>query len=147
VRNRTLGVAALWLLAAASPAQALGISVVLAPTTAVLSNLGPGKTATTTGSVQATVTGTFWTLTVSPASTATPGRLRATSGSCTGSETALVHPLHMDTTPGVGGSIVDNASYDASSATTQIAHGSIADVLTMNFSQLVDSTAVCTRRA
>lgn len=121
---------------APASASALGISV---SSTAALGSLLPGQTASS-GTVTVAVTGVLapWALSVTPAATATPGHLRPTGGTCTGSTNALNHPLNMATTRGLPTTTVDRASYDLASGSVQIAHGTAADTLSVVYSQPVD---------
>lgn len=126
------------LLSSAVPASALGISV---PSTATLSALAPGQTSTA-ADVSIVVSGVLlpWSLTVAPEATATPGRLRAATSGCSGSPAALESPLRLDTSAGLASTEVLQPSYDLEAGTKQIARGTAADVLTIDYSQPVSSS-------
>ena len=138
VRRLATLVAVAAVAAAPAPAHALGIAVT---STAALGTLLPGSTAMS-GPVTVAVSGVLapWSMSVAPSATATPGHLRQVAGTCTGSTTSLNAALHMDTTRGLVSTTVDRASYDLAAGSTQIAHGTLADTLTVTFSQVVGSS-------
>ena len=134
MRRAALIAAAAALLAPAS-ASALGISV---GATATLGGLQPGQTSVAPSS-PLTVSGvlTPWSLSVTAEASPTPGHLRSTGLGCAGSPASLVQPLHLDTTRGLPTTTVDRPAYDFGSGTTQIAHGTAADILQLVYSQQV----------
>jgi hypothetical protein len=130
-------------LSGSSQAVAIGMSL---PGTATLSGLVPGQTASVSG-ISLAVTGVVvpWTLSVTPAATVTPGRLRATSGTCGGSIAALTSPLHVNTTAALPvTTTVDRSSYNIVSGAAQLAHGTVADVLTLGYTQAVSTSEAMT---
>ena len=122
-------------LVAPASASALGISI---NGSVALTALQPGQTSSSAGS-PVTVTGvvTPWSLSVTAESSPTPGHLRSAGAGCANSPAALVQPLHVDTTRGLVTTTVDKPSLDLGSGTTQLAHGTAADVLNLVYSQQV----------
>ena len=136
--RRTALLAAVAALLAPASASALGISV---GGSGALSALQPGQTATS-GTVPITVTGVLapWAVSVSAESSPTPGHLRSSGAGCANSPTSLLSPLHLTTTRTLGTTTIDQPSLDMGSATTQLAHGTVADVVNVVYSQPVSTS-------
>jgi hypothetical protein len=132
---RALLLAGLLTAGLAAPAHALGISV---PSSASLGALSPGTTASSPA-VSVTLSGIVlpWTLTVAPDTSDTPGRMRQSGGTCTGSATALGSPLRVATASTLHTATIDRPTYDLAAGGAQIAHGTATDVLSLIYSQLV----------
>lgn len=123
---------------APAPASALGISL---PGSATLSGLVPGQTATATG-LGVTVSGVVlpWSLSVQAESSATPGHMRAAATGCSSSETYLQSPLHATASAVLGTTTIRAPSFDLGSSSVLVAQGTVADVVTMGYSQPVATT-------
>ena len=128
---------------AASPGQAQALAINVQPVT--LGTLVPGQTTVSpAGSV--VVTGallTSWTLRVDDGTgSSTPGHLvrAGAAGACASSAASLASPLHISTAGPLPSTVVDRPEYDlASLSNPVIAHGTLADTLTVRFSQAVGS--------
>jgi hypothetical protein len=128
----------------APAAQAGCVLCLLTPATqaVALSNFGPGQTATGAGALTATTVLGNWTLTAQDTSGTNPGHMLSTSGTCTGSESALTDPLDVDVTSSVAG--VTSAGSVALSGTVQTVASSSAILsaatLTENYSQVIPTS-------
>jgi hypothetical protein len=133
VKTVALGVASLALAGPASAAPTIGVG---APT-ATITNFGPGRTATGTGSIIVTAVLTAWTLTVSDPSHA--GHLVPGATGCSGAETQTVNPLTVSVS-GVLGSTVSAGTKTISAGAQAVASGNGSDTLTASYSLVIGPT-------
>jgi hypothetical protein len=107
-------------------------------------NFTPGGTATATGLLTATNTAASSTLTVGDSGAAPAGHMRATGGTCTGSDADLTNALTTNVTgTGITSSGVTAIPAAASAATVATAAVPIAaKALTTNYSQSIPAAQV-----
>src|SRR4051812_47996311 len=107
----------------ASAAPTIGVG---APT-ATITNFGPGRTATGTGSITVTAVLTSWTLTVSDTTHA--GHLVPGAVGCTGAESQTVNPLQVSVS-GLLGSTTSAGTKTISATEQTVAAGNGTETLT-----------------
>jgi hypothetical protein len=127
-------VASFWCAAPAGAAVTLGVG----SPTAVLSNFGPGRTATGTGTVTVTAVLTSWTLTVSDAS-GNAGHLVPAATGCAGAATQTANALRVSVS-GLLGSTTSAGPKTVSGSEQTVASGNGSDALTASYSLIVGST-------
>jgi hypothetical protein len=123
-------------------ANALGVSL---PTAAVLSNLTPGATSTSTlGTITLVSTSLGgWTLTVKDA-TSNGGKMKAAATGCSSSVAQLTNPLSVVVQPAVAiGGVTSSGSVSLSNSDQTVASGTgilAVSLFNTNYTQVVDPT-------
>ena len=132
----TAGICAL-ALSPVAPADA-AVTIGAGSPTVLLSNFGPGRTASGTGSLTITALATAWTLTVAD-TTGHAGKLAPAAAGCTGAESLTGNPLSVSVS-GLLGSTTSSGTKTISASQQTVATGNGTDTLAASFSLPIGAT-------